>query len=77
MAGAILVWILSLGFYVTPQLLGSPTSPTVASMIGAAFSAPDATAPAAAMSLLLLGVVIVVYIAADRVFKVSEQWGRG
>jgi putative spermidine/putrescine transport system permease protein len=77
MAGAILVWILSLGFYVTPQLLGSPTAPTVAGMIGATFIAPDQTSQGAAMSLMLLAVVIVVYIAADRVFRVSEQWGRG
>jgi putative spermidine/putrescine transport system permease protein len=77
MAGAILVWILSLGFYVTPQLLGSPTAPTVAGMIGATFIAPDQTSMGAAMSLLLLGVVIIVYIAADWAFKVSEQWGRG
>ncbi|HET8757213.1 MAG TPA: ABC transporter permease [Solirubrobacteraceae bacterium] len=77
MAGAILVWILSLGFYVTPQLLGSPTAPTVAGMIGATFIAPDETAQGAAMSLMLLTVVIVVYVAADRAFKVSEQWGRG
>jgi len=77
MAGAILVWILSLGFYVTPQLLGSPTAPTIAGMIGATFIAPDQTSQGAAMSLLLLGVVIVIYIAADRAFKVSEQWGRG
>lgn len=77
MAGAVLVFIMSLGFYVTPQLLGSPTGPTVASLIGGAFSAPDQTSAAAAMSLLLLVVVIVVYAAADRVFKVSEQWGSG
>jgi putative spermidine/putrescine transport system permease protein len=77
MAGAILVWILSLGFYVTPELLGSPLEPTVAGMIGATFIAPDQTSQGAAMSLMLLAVVIVVYVAADRAFKVSEQWGRG
>jgi putative spermidine/putrescine transport system permease protein len=77
MAGAILVWILSLGFYVTPELLGSPLEPTVAGMIGATFIAPDQTSQGAAMSLMLLAVVIVVYIVADRAFKVSEQWGQG
>jgi putative spermidine/putrescine transport system permease protein len=77
MAGGVLVWIMSLGFYVTPALLGDPTSPVVAGMIAGAFSAPDATSAAAAMSLLLLAVVIVVYAVADRVFRVSEQWGRG
>jgi len=77
MAGAILVWILSLGFYVTPELLGSPLEPTVAGMIGATFIAPDQTSQGAAMSLMLLAVVIAVYIVADRAFKVSEQWGQG
>lgn len=76
MAGAVLVFVMSLGFYVTPQLLGSPTGPMVASLIGASFNTPGETSTAAAMSLVLLAVVIVVYIAADRVFKVSEQWGR-
>jgi ABC-type spermidine/putrescine transport system permease subunit I len=62
---------------VTPELLGSPLEPTVAGMIGATFIAPDQTSQGAAMSLMLLAVVIVVYVAADRAFKVSEQWGRG
>jgi putative spermidine/putrescine transport system permease protein len=76
MAGAILVFIMSLGFYVTPQLLGDPRHQMVASMIGAAFGVPGQTNAAAAMSVLLLAVVVVVYAAADRLFKVSEQWGR-
>jgi putative spermidine/putrescine transport system permease protein len=76
-AGAILVFIMSLGFYVTPQLLGDPRHQMVASLIGTNFSVPGMTNAAAAMSILLLAVVVIVYAAADRVFKVSEQWGRG
>jgi putative spermidine/putrescine transport system permease protein len=76
-AGAILVFIMSLGFYVTPQLLGDPRHQMVASLIGTNFSVPGMTDAAAAMSVLLLAVVVVVYAAADRLFKVSEQWGRG
>jgi putative spermidine/putrescine transport system permease protein len=74
-AGTVLVFIMSLGFYVTPQLLGNPRAPMVASIIGQDFAAPDLAGVAAAMSLVLLAVVIVVYVIADRLFKVSEQWG--
>lgn len=77
MAGAVLVFIMSLGFYVTPQLLGSPTGQMVAGLIGQSFNVPGETPIAAAMSLILLAVVIIVYLVADRVFKVSEQWGQG
>jgi putative spermidine/putrescine transport system permease protein len=76
-AGAILVFIMSLGFYVTPQLLGDPRHQMVASLIGNSFAVPGQGNTAAAMSVLLLAVVVVVYAAADRLFKVSEQWGRG
>ncbi|MBS1678492.1 MAG: ABC transporter permease [Actinobacteria bacterium] len=73
-AGAVLVFIMSLGFYVTPTLLGSQTKPLVASMIGHDFSVPGAAPTAAAMSLALLAVVVVVYVIADRIFRVSETW---
>jgi putative spermidine/putrescine transport system permease protein len=74
-AGAILVFVMSLGFYVTPTLLGSPTKQLVASTIGHDFSVPGSAPTAAAMSLALLAIVIVVYVIADKVFRVSETWG--
>jgi putative spermidine/putrescine transport system permease protein len=74
-AGAILVFVMSLGFYVTPTLLGNPTKQLVASTIGHSFSVPGSAPTAAAMSLALLAIVIVVYVIADRVFRVSETWG--
>ncbi|WP_320668969.1 ABC transporter permease [Patulibacter defluvii] len=77
MAGAVLVFVMSLGFYVTPQLLGSPTAPMVSGLIGGAFNTPGEEGLAAAMSIFLLVIVLVIYAVADRVFKVSEQWGRG
>ncbi|OJU85886.1 MAG: hypothetical protein BGO11_00890 [Solirubrobacterales bacterium 70-9] len=73
-AGAVLVFIMSLGFYVTPTLLGSQTKPLVASMIGHDFNVPGAAPTAAAMSLALLAVVGIVYVIADRLFRVSETW---
>jgi putative spermidine/putrescine transport system permease protein len=74
-AGAVLVFVMSLGFYVTPTLLGDPTKQMVASTIGHSFSVPGAAPTAAAMSLSLLAIVVVVYLIADKVFRVSETWG--
>jgi putative spermidine/putrescine transport system permease protein len=74
-AGAVLVFVMSLGFYVTPTLLGDPTKQLVASTIGHSFSVPGAAPTAAAMSLALLAIVVVVYLVADKVFRVSETWG--
>lgn len=74
-AGAVLVFVQSLGFYVTPTLLGSQSSLLVSTLIGNDFQAPGQAPVASAMSLVLLAVVVVVYIGADRVFRVSETWG--
>ena len=73
-SAAVLVFIMSLGFFVTPQLLSGPTNPTVASVIGGEFNLPDSTSVAAAMSVLLLAVIFIFYFVADRLFKISEQW---
>jgi putative spermidine/putrescine transport system permease protein len=73
-SATVLVYIMSLGFYITPQLLNGPTSPTVASVIGGEFNVPGRGSVAAAMSVLLLAVIVVFYAVADRLFKISEQW---
>jgi putative spermidine/putrescine transport system permease protein len=74
-AGAVMVFVMSLGFYVTPTLLGSQTEQLVSTLIGLDFSQPGEAPVAAAMSVALLLVVVVVYVIADRLFGVSEQWG--
>jgi putative spermidine/putrescine transport system permease protein len=74
LSAAVLVFIISLGFFVTPSLLGDPTSPTVAGLIGSTFNQPEADNVASAMSLLLLAVVVVVYALADRILGISKQW---
>jgi putative spermidine/putrescine transport system permease protein len=74
-AGAVLVFVMSLGFYVTPTLLGSQSSLLVSTLIGNDFQAPGEAPIASAMSLVLLAVVVIVYIGADRAFRVSETWG--
>lgn len=74
LSATVLVFIMSLGFYITPALLGDPTSPTVAGLIGGTFNQPEADNVASAMSLLLLAVVLVIYALADRVLGMSKQW---
>lgn len=73
-SGGVLVFIMSLGFYVTPLLLGSPSDLTLAGYIDQQFNGADQAAEAAAMSVMLLGAVLVVYLAADRLFRISERW---
>lgn len=73
-SAAVLVFIISLGFFVTPSLLGDPTSPTVAGLIGGTFNQPEGDNVASAMSLLLLAVVVIIYALADRLLGISKQW---
>ncbi|MEA2179281.1 MAG: putative spermidine/putrescine transport system permease protein [Solirubrobacteraceae bacterium] len=76
LSATVLVFIMSLGFYITPALLGDPTSPTVAGLIGGTFNQPEADNVASAMSLLLLAVVLLIYALADRILGMSKQWER-
>jgi putative spermidine/putrescine transport system permease protein len=76
-AGSILVFLTSLGFYITPQLLGSPSETTIAMLIGRRFGEAffvDQYQQAVAMSLLLVLLVFTLYVVADRLFRVSERW---
>lgn len=75
-AGLLLVFIMSLGFFVTPAFLGGPGSQVIAIVVGLQFSRLDNLGLAAAIGAFLLIVVTVLYIAADKVFKISQQWER-
>jgi ABC-type spermidine/putrescine transport system permease subunit I len=75
-AGATLVFISSLGFYVTPALLGGPSNLTTGTLIAQEFSELLDFGTASAMGVLLLGAVAAIYIAGDRLIGVSERWGR-
>jgi putative spermidine/putrescine transport system permease protein len=76
LAGTVIVFILALGFYVTPAFLGDPGDRVVAIVIGEVFGRQRDLPLAAAMGLLLLVVVLVVYFIADRLLRISEQWER-
>jgi putative spermidine/putrescine transport system permease protein len=74
-AGAILVFISSLGFYVTPALLGGPSNLTVGTLIAQEFYELLDYGSASAMGVLLLAAVAVLYVASDRLLGVSRRWG--
>lgn len=75
-AGVLLVFILSLGFYVTPAFLGGPGTQVVAMVIGLQFGRLENLGLTAAIGTLLLVAVLVLYAIADRLFKISRQWER-
>lgn len=72
-AGAIMVFILSLGFYVTPALIGGPQNLTIATLIGQQTTEllnwPFAGA--------LAGVLLIVTLALVGVFRRSLSFGKG
>jgi putative spermidine/putrescine transport system permease protein len=74
LAGSILVFLTSFGFFITPQLLGSPSETTIAMLIGRKFDEALYYEQAATMSLILVVLVFSLYVIADRVFRVSERW---
>lgn len=74
-SGGILVFVMALGFYVTPLLLGGPSNMTVSVVIDAQMNQANRPEIGAAMSLLLVVGTMLVYLLADRLFRVSERWG--
>jgi putative spermidine/putrescine transport system permease protein len=76
LAGTILVFILALGFYVTPAFLGAPDDRVLAIVIGEVFGRQRDLALASAMGVLMLLAVLVLYFVADRLLRISEQWER-
>ncbi|MEU5877034.1 ABC transporter permease [Spirillospora sp. NPDC047279] len=75
-AGAVLVFVMCLGFYVTPAFLGGPEQQLVATVIGTQFGRLQDLGGAAAMGVVLLVAALGLYLLADRVFGIGERWER-
>ena len=75
-AGAVLVFVLSLGFYVTPAFLGGPSDQLVAIVIGTQLGRGQSLAGTATMGAMLLIVVLALYFVADRWLGIGKQWAR-
>jgi len=75
-AGSTLVFMISLGFFVTPRFLAGPENFTLSTVIDHEFERTYDFTAASAMGLGLLGGVLVLFLFAERLFKVSENWER-
>ncbi len=74
-AGVTLLFVLSLGFYITPQLLGSPQDALIAQLIGIRVMQLRDFAGAGAVSLVLVLVCAVLLLLVSRVVRVSSLIG--
>lgn len=74
LAGAVIVFVLSLGFYVTPAFLGGPGGQVVSIVIGTEFGRLQDLGGAAAMGVVLLVVTLGLYLLADRFLGIGKHW---
>lgn len=75
LAGASLVFMLSLSFYITPLLLGGPEDLTIATLIAREFGEVYDIGSAATMALILLIVVLALYLLVDRFVSLIPALG--
>ncbi|SHN21237.1 putative spermidine/putrescine transport system permease protein [Cryptosporangium aurantiacum] len=74
LAGGVIVFVLSLGFYVTPAFLGGPGGQVVSIVIGTQFGRLQDLGGAAAMGVLLLVATLGLYVLADRFLGIGRAW---
>ncbi len=72
-AGAILVFILSIGYYITPALVGGTSGTFISNFIAYHVSSSLNWGLAAALGVILLGLVLVLYILYDRIVGVDNM----
>lgn len=74
-AGSILVFIISLGFYITPALLGGPRDQMVAMVIAGQVQTLLNWGFAAAISAVLLGTTLVLFAVCNRLVGLDQMFG--
>ncbi|MEW5422812.1 ABC transporter permease [Amorphus sp. 3PC139-8] len=73
--GSVLVFVICLGFYVTPVLLGSPREQMAAGLIGHQIEEFLAFGLASAMAIVLLTITLAVLAVYHRRFGLDRLWG--
>jgi len=73
--GSVLVFVICLGFYVTPVLLGSPREQMIAGLIGNQVDEFLAFGMGSAMAMVLLSVTLVILTIYHRRFGLDKLWG--
>jgi len=72
-AGGILVFILAIGYYITPALVGGTNGTLISNFIAHHISTSLNWGLAAALGAILLGIVLVLYILYDKVVGISNM----
>ena len=73
-AGSLVVFILSLGFYITPALIGGPRDVMISMMIFQQVNVPN-WGFAAALALILLVIAMVIYLVFNKILGVEQLYG--
>ncbi len=74
-AGALLVFVLSLGFYITPALLGSPQNAMISELIVNQVSEQLQFGVGAAIAMVLLGLTLIVLFVGTRFVRFGAVTG--
>lgn len=72
-AGSILVFILAIGYYITPELVGGQSGTLISNFIAFHMSSSLNWGLAAALGAILLGVVLVLYFLYDRIVGIDNM----
>ena len=72
-AGSILVFILSIGYYITPALVGGRTGTFISNFIASHVSETLNWGLAAALGVILLALVLVLYLLYDRIVGIDNM----
>jgi putative spermidine/putrescine transport system permease protein len=74
-AGSLLVFVLALGFYITPTILGSPRETMISRFIADQVQTRLNWGLASAMAVILMGLTFVALLAASRVVHLRDVYG--
>lgn len=74
-SGSTIVFVLCIGFYVTPVLIGSPTEQMIAGVIGTRIEEFLEFGEASAIAMVLLALTLVILSIYHRFFGLDRLWG--
>jgi len=74
-SGSTIVFVLCIGFYVTPVLIGSPREQMISGVIGQQIEEFLAFGEASTMAIVLLAVTVIVLSVYHRFFGLDRLWG--
>jgi putative spermidine/putrescine transport system permease protein len=74
-AGSLLVFVLALGFYITPTILGSPRETMISRFIADQVQTRLNWGLASAMAVILMALTFVALVVASRVVRLRDVYG--